>query len=98
MTNYNSHPMSLGDLLNRQLRQRGLETPLLQKRLLDNWETVAGEQIDKYTEEKYIKNQTLFVKISHAALRADLSMMRKQLIAKLNQSVGSMVIAEIRFY
>ena len=54
--------------------------------------------MDKYTEEKYIRNQTLFIKISHAALRADLNMMRRQLTQRLNDSVGSMVITDIRFY
>ena len=51
----------------------------------------------RYTEDKYIRNQTLFVKITNPALRADLSMMKTQLVSKLNQEAGSFVIADIRF-
>ncbi len=98
MPQYSSHPQALGDLLSQYLRQTGIETPLLQHQLLNQWKQVAGEQVDKYTEEKYIRNQTLFIKISHAALRADLNMMRRQLTQRLNDSVGSMVITDIRFY
>ena len=98
MTKYSSRPIQLGELLNQHLRQSGIETPLLQRRLISKWPEVTGEQVAQYTEELFIKNQTLFVKISHAALRADLNMMRSQLVKRLNDSVGSMVIAEIKFY
>ncbi len=98
MTNYTSKPQALGDLLNRHLRQTGLETPLLQHSIMSKWQEVAGEQVSKYTEELSIRNQTLYVKITHAALRADLSMMRKQLTERLNQAVESMVITDIKFY
>ena len=39
------------------IRQNGLETPLLQKRLIEAWDNIAGEMIAKYTTEKYIRNQ-----------------------------------------
>lgn len=89
---------SLDDILNRLLRSEGLETPLNQKRLIDSWEEVAGNVVAKYTAEKFIKNQTLFVKITNPALRHDLTMMRTQLVKRLNDAVGAMVIADIRIY
>ncbi len=88
----------LDDVLNQLLRQGGLESPLLQKRLVDAWDVVAGPTVTRYTQEKFIKNQTLFVKITNPALRADLSMMQSELAKKLNTAVGSMVITEVRFY
>lgn len=89
---------SLDDILNRLLRSEGLETPLNQKRLMDAWDEVAGKMVARYTAEKFIKNQTLFVKIANPALRQDLSMMRGQLVKRLNDAVGAMVIADIRIY
>lgn len=89
---------NLADVLNLCLRRNGLETPLLQRRLIDSWEKVVGPGIAAYTKEKYIKNQTLFVKISNPALRSDLSMMRQRLVSLLNNVVGSMVIADVRIY
>ncbi|WP_036878105.1 DUF721 domain-containing protein [Xylanibacter oryzae] len=88
---------SLGDVLNVLLREEGLETPLLQKRLIDSWEDVMGPAIAKYTLNKFISNQTLVVHLSSPALRADLSMRRKQIVMLLNQSVGRIVIADVRF-
>ncbi len=80
------------------LRRDGLETPLLQKRLIDSWEKVAGNIIARYTGERFIRNQTLFIKVTNPALRADLSMQRSKYVRLLNAEVGSMVIADIKFY
>ena len=88
----------LDDVLQKLLRQEGLETPLMQKRLIDAWGEVAGSVVEKYTGDKFIKNQTLFVKILNPALRADLSMMKQRLVDKLNAKVGSRQIIDIRFY
>ena len=85
------------DLILRNLRAQGLETPLLQKRLMDAWPTVMGDVIAGYTQNLYIRNQTLFVHLTSPALRADLSMQKQEIVRRLNESVGSQVIAEIRF-
>ncbi len=84
--------------MGKLLRQQGLEMPLQQKRLIDAWDEVAGSTVACYTAEKAIRNQTLFVKIVNPALRADLAMMRSELVRKLNAKVGGMVIADLRVY
>ena len=48
---------NLSDVLNRCLRQNGLETPLLQHRLVNAWDEVVGKGIAAYTSDKFIKNQ-----------------------------------------
>ena len=89
---------TIDEILQRFLRDEGLETPLLQKRLIDSWETVVGDTVAQYTTEKFIKNQTLFVKITNPALRQDLGMMRSQLVKRLNETVSSLIITDIRLY
>jgi len=88
----------LHELIMRNLRVQGLETPLLQKRLVEAWPVVAGPAIARYTQDAAIRNQTLFVRLSSPALRAELSMRRQELVNKLNDAVGSQVIADIRFH
>ena len=85
------------DVILQTLHEHGLQTPLLQKRLVDAWPTVAGPAIARYTLNTYIYNQTLYVRLSNPALRADLSMMRQELTKKLNDHIGEMVISDIRF-
>ncbi len=88
----------LSEILSDCLRENGLETPLLQKRLLNSWAKVMGPTINGYTGDKFIKNQTLFVKIFNPALRADLTMMRERIVQNLNNEVGSKVIYHIKFF
>ena len=70
----------------------------MQKHIIAAWDIVTGETVTRYTQEKFIKNQTLFVKIINPALRANLCMMQSDLVKKLNAAVGSMVITEIKIY
>ena len=85
------------DLILRLMREQGLETPLLQKRLVEAWPAVAGEVVARYTLNSYIYNQTLYVRLSNPALRADLSMRRQELVQRLNEAVDAQVITDIRF-
>ena len=90
---------SLADVLQKVLRQGGLDTPLNQQRLIDAWDTIMGPTITRYTGEKFIKNQTLFVKITSPALRQDLSMMKTQLVKRLNEAVGGgLIISDVHIY
>jgi predicted nucleic acid-binding Zn ribbon protein len=87
----------LKSLILRNLRSQGLETPLLQKRLIDSWPTVMGDAVACYTHSLYIRNQTLFVHLNSPALRFELSMQRQEIVNKLNAHVGSQVIADVKF-
>ena len=89
--------ISAREIVQQVLREQGLETPLLQRRLMDAWPMVAGTLTASYTLNTYIYNQTLYVRLSNPALRADLSMRRQELVGKLNAAVGAQVISDIRF-
>ena len=89
---------NIRELILRNLRAQGLETPLQQKRLIDAWPIVAGEIVARYTDGVNIRNQTLYVHLTNPALRQDLSMQRSEYVKKLNNYVGSQVIADIRFH
>ena len=71
------------EVIMKNLREQGLETPLLQKRLIDAWPVVMGEAIAALTGDLYIRNQTLFVHLNNPAL---------------NEHVGNQVIADVRFH
>jgi len=89
---------TIGALILRNLRAQGLETPLLQKRLVASWPAVAGKAIARFSTATDIRNQTLYVKVTVPALRADLSMRRQEFVRLLNENVGNQVIADIRFF
>ncbi|MBR4388442.1 MAG: DUF721 domain-containing protein [Prevotella sp.] len=89
---------NIDNVLSQLLRLQGLETPLLQHRLVESWDVVVGPVVSRYTGQKFISNQTLMVQVLNPALRADLSMMRQKLVKRLNDTVGAYVISDIKFY
>lgn len=95
---FRRHPLEVEALVRQYLRANGLETPLLQRRLIQLWDEVAGPVVAQYTEEKNIRNQTLWVKIQNPAVRADLQMRRTALVVQLNNLVGAQIITDIRVY
>ena len=88
---------NIKDLVMQNLRENGLETPLLQKRLVDAWPEVAGPSVARFTREVSIYNQVLYVKLSSPVLRTELSMRRQTFIDKLNHIVGARIITDMRF-
>lgn len=89
---------TIEELVNMTLRRQGLETPLQQRRLIEAWPKAVGPMIAKYTGDRFIRNQTLFVKVNNPALRYELSMRRSELVKRLNTAAGAMLITDIRYY
>ena len=93
-----SKPESIKDILQRFLREQGLETPLNEYRAIKVWPEVAGPAIARLTGDVSFRGGTLYVKITRPALRQDLSLGRTQLIKKVNDAVGAQVVQNIVFY
>ena len=74
----------IGKLIQQFLRQESLESQIL------------GPAAN-YTSNLYIRNQTLYVHLTSAALRQELMMGREVLVRTLNQRVGATVITNIIF-
>lgn len=88
---------SVGELVRQYLRQQGLESPLNEYRLIQGWSHVMGPTVARYTRDITIRNQTLHVRLSSPAVRQELSMQRRELVARLNAYIGAQVICDILF-
>jgi predicted nucleic acid-binding Zn ribbon protein len=87
----------LGDVIQQFLKQRRLDKPLFEQRLIAAWPEVLGPNIQAYTTDISIKNKVLYVNISSSVLRHDLFLTREQIIESLNRHVGAEVITGIVF-
>ncbi len=96
MERHNSTPIT--SLLDTWLRTEGLETPLLQYRMIQGWPVVMGPGVARYTGEIHIYGNILRVQIKKPALRQNLLMMRTEIARKLNEYVKAQIIQEVTFY
>ncbi|MBO5135633.1 MAG: DUF721 domain-containing protein [Bacteroidaceae bacterium] len=92
-----SKSKELDSILNQFLRESGLETPLNQYRLIEAWYKLKDNSLKAYTEQAYIYNQKLYVKLNTPALKANLMMQRQDLTRELNGIVKANVIIDIVF-
>ena len=61
------------------------------------WSNVIGKNVSQYTENIYIKNNTLFLKINSSVLKQELSYGKDKIIENFNKEVGSNEIKKIVF-
>lgn len=87
----------ISDVIQQFLKQKKLDKPLYEKRIIAAWPEVLGNNIVAYTSELYIKNKTLYVKLTSSVLRHDLFISREQIVKSLNNHVGYNVIHDIVF-
>ncbi len=87
----------LKDAISAFLKDNNLESKLNETRVISAWEEVVGKLVSRHTNQMYIKNRTLFVRVDSAALREELSYQGSKLVKKLNQVAGIEAIDEIRF-
>lgn len=65
--------------------------------ILANWEELMGPMIAKKTSKIFIKDKKLFLKLTSAPLKQELSMAKTKLIALLNEKYTSPIIDDVIF-
>lgn len=89
---------TMRDALLAFLREEGLETPLLEYRVVQAWSEVMGATISRYTRQVFVREGKLQVQLTSAPLRQNLMMEHKRIAQKLNDFVGSYVISDVSFF
>ena len=88
--------MDLGEALIGYLRENGLEQSVLDVQVEEAWPRVMGERVTRLTRSVEVKNGVLIVRVSSAALKAQLFENRFELVSKLNEAVGAKAIRDCR--
>ena len=87
----------LSDVIRQVLGELHLDRPLNEKRLIDAWPAVLGNNIVQYTSDLSIRNRVLYVALTSSVLRHDLFLSREEIKNSLNKHVGVEVIVDIVF-
>jgi predicted nucleic acid-binding Zn ribbon protein len=92
-----SNTQKLSDVLKNYVQENNLERKLSELDLIKSWETVIGKTIARYTQNLYIRNETLFVETTSPVVRNELLMMKEEIRVRLNEVVGAELIKTIVF-
>lgn len=87
---------SIGELLADFIHGSTLETPLLERKVVELWPQVLGPTVAQLTGQMEVKNGVLLVHIRSAALRSQLFEVRHEVVRKLNEAAHADVLKDIR--
>jgi predicted nucleic acid-binding Zn ribbon protein len=90
-------PRAVGAILQEMVRDLGIDQTLQQYNVLTSWASIVGKKIARVTTPQRIENGILFVQVSSAPWRAELTMRRMEILEKVNAAAGRQVVREIRF-
>ena len=86
---------SIGEALNLLLERSKWKPKVTELRLRQEWETITGKTIAKYTRDIGLYDKTLTIYTDVAPLKQELLVGKDQLIKNINDYFGEQVIAEI---
>jgi predicted nucleic acid-binding Zn ribbon protein len=83
-------PQPIGIALQQLTHNLGITKTLRQYDVIASWKSIVGHRIARVTEAQRVT-------VSTAPWRAELSMMRPEIIKKINSSLGTTIVKDIRF-
>ena len=86
---------SIGEAINLLLEKSKWKPKVIELRMQQEWEEIAGKTIANYTRNVYLKNKHLTIATDVAALKQELSFGREQLIVRINEYFQERVVDEI---
>ena len=95
MNKPNSQP--LGTVLTSLMEELGLAKKLKQYEAVRIWEEVLGERIARVATPTKIINGTLLVKVEKSTWRNELSLLKREIITKLNAALKEEIVKDIKF-
>jgi predicted nucleic acid-binding Zn ribbon protein len=92
-----SHPIPINAALRAFVTDLGIAPTLAMYDVITSWPEVVGEQIARVAAAERMENGILFVSVSSAPWRSELTMKRRAIVDKLNARAGASVVKDIRF-
>jgi predicted nucleic acid-binding Zn ribbon protein len=87
----------LKDLIPQMLQENKLQKGMDQIYVKEAWLEVMGKGVANYTESVSIKNQTIFVKLSSAALREELQYGQDKIVKMMDEALGQIKVSAIKW-
>jgi hypothetical protein len=86
---------TLGDVIRQLADEYNLKDRLNQVSVVRLWEEILGSMVGRNTKEIRFQDGTLRVRIESSALRQELEFQKNEIVTKLNDSLGHMVVKEL---
>lgn len=89
--------LPLGRLLRDGLKRFHLEKGVRERKAVSLWEHAAGPAVAAVTQAGTVRDGVLYIITRSSAWSQELSLLREQLMARINDELGAEAITDIRF-
>ena len=86
---------SLQDILKEFIQVNKLDSGMDKIDVEQAWKNLMGNGVNNYTEEVLLKKDTLYVRLSSAVLRNELSYGKDKIIKMINDELGKEIITKL---
>jgi len=86
---------TLKEAINQYLDVLKLRRKFDETSILAVWPELMGTAIANRTRQLFIRDKKLFVRVESAVIKNELMLMRTQIIGKMNEHVGRVVIEDV---
>lgn len=95
MAKRRNNESAVGDILNEIIQSNKLESGLNQISVIDAWKNLMGNGVNNYTRNVALRNGILYVELTSAVLREELSYGKDKIIKMINEELGKEVVKEV---
>jgi hypothetical protein len=95
MAKRKNNESAVGDILNEIIQSNKLESGLNQISVIDAWKNLMGNGVNNYTRNVALRNGILYVELSSAVLREELSYGKDKIIKMINEELGKEIVKEV---
>ena len=95
MAKRRNNESAIGDILSEIIQSNKLESGLNQISVIDAWKNLMGNGVNNYTRNVTLRNGILYVELTSAVLREELSYGKDKIIKMINEELGKEVVKEV---
>ena len=88
---------SVGGVLDRVLRQLGLQEQLPGWRAVEQWEHLVGARVARHTRAVGFRDGVLRVEVDGSAWMQELGFLRRDLIGRIRRELGVACVRDVQF-
>lgn len=90
-----SNTQPIQEVIRELLREMKIDRKLKEVGIVSDWESLMGKTVAVRTSRIYIQNRILYIYVTSSVLRNELLMMRQDIIHKLNERAGEVIVEQI---
>jgi predicted nucleic acid-binding Zn ribbon protein len=92
-----SNTQNISDVIKEYIKEMRIDTRIKEIKATHLWDEVVGKTIAGKTDNLYIKNKVLYVKVNSSIVKNELFMIKDGIVKAINEKMEDAVIEDVVF-